>query len=695
MSAFDTVLMVDWSGGNDRGPTPKKDAIWIGGSDMAPLYQRNRHHAETWLRARIDRALQQGERVLLGFDFPFGYPKGFAQALTKTSDPFAVWDWLERRIEDLPEGNNRWEIAAELNRLFPGVGPFWGNGGKTDWADLPRKGRDRTSDTLPERRSVELAAPRAFPVWQLAGAGSVGSQVLMGLPVLARLRRDFGAAISVWPFQPPDGQVVLAEIWPSILNDLVHAHMHPGAIRDAVQVDLIAAAFAGVSADALAEMLSHADDEEGWILGLGHEDLLIEALTKPKPPVLANDCFALPPGVDWTPVAEAMARLRTAIAPVVAPVATPLDVAAGRILAADVVATRANPPAANAAVDGYGFAQTSDAAEITLPLVAGRAAAGQAFDGAVPAGHAVRILTGAALPQGVDTVVLEEDCAVTPLAVSFRGPIKRGSNTRAAGEDFAIGHTVLPRGAVLRSPDIALAAAAGAGTVTAFAPLRVGVLSTGDELVEATAQDRGVVDANRPMLSALVARWGYTLVDLGIAPDDPDAVRAALDRGADTADVILTSGGASAGDEDHISALLRTEGHLTAWRIALKPGRPLAMAMWRGTPVFGLPGNPVAAFVCTLLFARPALSVLAGGAWLEPLRLELPAAFAKRKKAGRSEYPRARQTADGRAEVFTSEGSGRISGLSWANGLLELGPEAREIRQGDLVTFLPFAGFGL
>ncbi|MFT6912014.1 MAG: molybdopterin molybdotransferase, partial [Paracoccaceae bacterium] len=160
-------------------------------------------------------------------------------------------------------------------------------------------------------------------------------------------------------------------------------------------------------------------------------------------------------------------------------------------------------------------------------------------------------------------------------------------------------------------------------------------------------------------------------------------------------DVILTSGGASAGDEDHVSAILRAEGQLTAWRIALKPGRPLALAMWRGIPVFGLPGNPVAALVCALIFARPALSVLAGGAWLAPQSFVVPAAFTKSKKPGRREYLRARLNAQGHAEPFGSEGSGRISGLSWADGLIELEDGARTISQGDPVRFLPYSGFGI
>jgi molybdopterin molybdotransferase len=167
-----------------------------------------------------------------------------------------------------------------------------------------------------------------------------------------------------------------------------------------------------------------------------------------------------------------------------------------------------------------------------------------------------------------------------------------------------------------------------------------------------------------------------------------------LDEAAGQCDVILTSGGASAGDEDHVSALLRKSGNLQAWRIALKPGRPLALALWQGVPVFGLPGNPVAALVCALIFARPACLKLAGAAWAAPQGFLVPASFEKRKKPGRREYLRARMGTDG-VEVFASEGSGRISGLSWSDGLVELEDGEAVINRGDLVRYIPYGSFGL
>ncbi|WP_297341660.1 gephyrin-like molybdotransferase Glp [Pseudophaeobacter sp.] len=414
------------------------------------------------------------------------------------------------------------------------------------------------------------------------------------------------------------------------------------------------------------------------------------------PPPLRNDCFSLPAGVDWTPVDEALALLRDRLQRVVSSEELPLTTAAGRILAADVIANRSNPALPNTAVDGYGFAGPIAEGTHVLPLMRGRAAAGLAYEGTVPAGQAIRILTGAALPDGVDTVILEEDVTLGTAEIAFHGPLKRGANTRNAGEDVTSGAVILPAGRVLTPADLALTAAAGVAKVEVYKPLRVGVLSTGDELCEVgeAAAAGQIYDANRPMLLALLRQMGFVPVDLGRVVDDRDALRARLDTAAAQVDVILTSGGASAGDEDHVSALLRQSGALQEWRIALKPGRPLALAMWQGVPIFGLPGNPVAALVCTLIFARPAMGQMAGAKWHQPQGFDLPAAFAKHKKPGRREYLRAR-VRQGQVEVFKSEGSGRISGLSWAEGLVELADGGAQIQPGDLVRYIPYSAFNL
>lgn len=417
------------------------------------------------------------------------------------------------------------------------------------------------------------------------------------------------------------------------------------------------------------------------------------------PPMMRDDCFALPEGVSWMPVDDALAHLRTRLSTVVGVETTMVPNAEGRVLAGPQVALRSNPPGANSAMDGYGFAAASiDDAPYHLPLVDGRAAAGAPYVGTVPAGSAIRILTGALVPRGVDTVVMEEDVSCADGYVAFRGPIKAGSNTRKAGEDVEAGQLALAAGRKLCSPDLALLTGLGVSKVVVHKRLRVGVLSTGDEIVAADDGQSGpdkTYDANRPMLLSLARRWGYEAHDLGHVNDDRALLKTCLNQAANKVDVILTSGGASAGDEDHVSALLKEEGALEAWRIALKPGRPLALGMWQGVPVFGLPGNPVAAFTCAVIFARPSLSVLAGAGWVTPQGFMVAAAFSKSKKAGRREYLRARMMDDGRVDVFKSEGSGRISGLSWADGLVELSDEAQEISEGDLLRYVPYGSFGI
>jgi molybdopterin molybdotransferase len=699
VTSFDSFAIVDWSAGNDTGPRPKQDAIWLGltraGVDLAPRYIRSRDEAEMVLTDLIEEELTAGRRLMLGFDFPFGYPAGFAGALTGRACPLAVWDWLEARIIDSPTQNNRFEVAGEVNRLFGGRGPFWGNARpKHDVPGLPRTKADY-HNPFPERRMIESRTKGSFTCWQLAGAGAVGSQVLMGLPVLNRLRHRFGRHLAVWPFDPLDRPVTFVEIWPGLIEPAVKRAQRRGGIRDAHQVRLLARALAALPAPLLRAMLDIEAPEEGWIMGQGFEDKLNEAAEGLRPPPLRDDCFALPAGVDWTPVDDALDTLRGRLHPVVGEENIPLTSALGRVLAKDVVAGRANPPQANTAVDGYGFAHAAlgDRDQV-LPLVEGRAAAGAPFAGTLPMGQAVRVLTGAALPEGVDTVILQEDVTVGDGAIAFRAGIKPGANTRKAGEDVQSGEVILPKGRHLTSADLALCAAVGLGELPVCERLKVAVISTGDELRDPgqDVETGQIFDANRPMLGALVRRFGYDLIDMGRVPDQRDALRKTLDKAAEKADVILTSGGASSGDEDHVSALLNEAGAMAEWRIAVKPGRPLALGMWQGTPVFGLPGNPVAAMICTLVFARPAMGLLAGGKWQAPQGFNLPAAFEKKKKPGRREYLRAR-VRDGQAEVFKSEGSGRISGLSWAEGLVELPDGAAHITPGTPVRYIPFSSF--
>lgn len=263
MSRFDRFVMVDWSGGNDTGLTPRKDAIWACEAGQSPRYFRNRGLVEDWLTLLIDDALHAGQRLCLGFDFPFGYPAGFAQALTGTSDPLQLWAWFEARIEDSPRANNRFDIAGEINQIFGCGGPFWGNGLKRDIAGLPRT-KVGYVNPFADRRAVEHLARGSFTCWQMSGIGSVGGQVMMGLPVLARLRRRWPGQVATWPFDPLTAPIALVEIWPS----LTVGTPPDGWIKDAWQVATVANDLAGMDPDDLTGKLDISAPEEGWILGV-------------------------------------------------------------------------------------------------------------------------------------------------------------------------------------------------------------------------------------------------------------------------------------------------------------------------------------------------------------------------------------------------------------------------------------------
>jgi molybdopterin molybdotransferase len=709
--SFDRVIVLDWSAAG----TPKlgKDSIWLAECTAATVTTLNiatRMEAEAHLKAQLTDALAQNQRVLLAADFAFGAPEGLARTLTGQDDALALWSWLAARINDTPRNQTNYrDVAAEMNRQFGGGGPFWGNGQKAETPDLPRNKPGLPPD-LAEFRLAERVGrqdkmqPKSL--WQLAGAGAVGAQSLTGIAMLHRLRAHFAGALGVWPLEDAQTPIVVAEAYLSFLKAHVDREVNKKGrepnekkIIDEVQTRLHAQAYFALAQNGGLARLMDPDQpaqvlrREGWYLGAGRAaDIRAAALPDLTPPRLRNDCFAMPQGVDWVPVDDALARLRDGLNCVTRTETLPLVQTLGRVLVQDAIARRSNPPLPNSAVDGFGFAHASlGPAPHNLPLVQGRAAAGQPFAGTVPPGHAIRILTGAVLPQGVGCVVLEEDCATDGLRVAFDGPIKPRSNTRRAGEDIAAGDLALWAGHRLRAPDLALLAAIGVQQVTVYKPLRIGVLSTGDEVVTQNAAPHQIYDANRPMLLALAHGWGAEAVDLGHLPDNPKTIAKALDKAATRVDVIVTSGGASAGDEDHVSRLLREAGTLSSWRIAMKPGRPLALALWQGVPVFGLPGNPVAAMVCALIFLRPAVGALSGQGWRAPQSYLLPAAFSKSKKAGRREYLRARIAPDGAVKTFESEGSGRITGLSWATGLVELPDQAVTVAPGDPVRFLPFS----
>jgi len=412
---------------------------------------------------------------------------------------------------------------------------------------------------------------------------------------------------------------------------------------------------------------------------------------------LSNDCFALGAKKRMT-AGEALDLLGDRLTVVVDPEAVPLRQAQSRILAEDVIAERSVPPHDNSAVDGYAvrFDDLSPVAETRL-AVAGRAAAGHPFDTTLPKASAVRIFTGAKMPDGADTVMMQEDCRAEDDAVVIPPGIEKGSNRRRAGEDVTKGAVVLGAGRRLRPQDIGLAASIGRTTLNVYRPLRVALFSTGDEIREPGSDlpPGCVYDANRYALMGLLEALGCRVDDLGILPDRYQTIHDELAGAADTHDAIVTSGGVSAGEEDHVRAAVSALGAIHFWQLAIRPGRPLALGDVRNAAFIGLPGNPAAMMVTFLRLARPALLRLAGSREITPTTFRVRAEFSYKKKSGRREWVRCRLVpgADGEraARKFPREGAGILTSLVESDGLVELPEDLTRLEAGTMVDFLPFS----
>lgn len=411
---------------------------------------------------------------------------------------------------------------------------------------------------------------------------------------------------------------------------------------------------------------------------------------------LTDDCFAH--GGELLRVQDALDLLARRLTQVTEAESVPLKEALGRVLQEDLVAPADVPPHENSAVDGYAvyFDDLDPAGETRLP-VAARVAAGHPMQGQAARGTAIRIFTGAAMPEGPDTVMMQEDCRLEGDEVVILPGIKRGANRRLRGEDIEAGGILLKAGQRLRPQDLGQAAATGATHLLVSRPLSVALFSTGDELCEpgtplAVGQ---IYDSNRYSVHGLLCALGCAVTDLGILADKAEVVRAALAEAAESHDLIVTSGGVSVGEEDHVKQAVEALGRIHAWRLAIKPGRPIAFGQVGRVPFVGLPGNPVAVMVTFLNIVRPMILRLMGGAEPAPLGFEVRAAFEHKKKKDRREWLRASLTRadDGRLEAvkFPRDGAGILSSMVESDGLVELPEDLTRLEPGTMVRFLPFA----
>lgn len=369
-----------------------------------------------------------------------------------------------------------------------------------------------------------------------------------------------------------------------------------------------------------------------------------------------------------------------------------LGEADGRVLAGDVIARRDLPPFDNSAVDGYAVRHADLAATgATILPVLGRVAAGAPPPGSL-AGGATRIFTGAPMPAGADTVFMQEDVLAEYGRVTLPAGLRVGANRRVAGEDVRRGAKILTAGQRLTPRDLGLAASVGHARLAVFRPLRVAVFSTGDEVAEpGDALAPGAIhDSNRVMLIALLRRMGCAVQDLGILRDDAERLAARLGACAPDYDLILTSGGVSVGEEDHVRPAVEAVGRLVLWRLRIKPGRPVALGLIGDTAFVGLPGNPVAAYVTLMFVVRPLIARLGGAASLAPLAIPARAAFTLAKRAGRREFLRVvlRHGTDGALEAWPvpTNGAAGLAALSESDGLAILPEPVVVLSAGDAVA---------
>jgi len=431
-----------------------------------------------------------------------------------------------------------------------------------------------------------------------------------------------------------------------------------------------------------------------------------------EPNKASNDCYSsdqqlLTASVVWQ-------RMQEAVSTLVSSEILAIEECINRRLAENVTTAYDSPRFNNVAVDGYAFSyddltNTKSSGLPLLPLMTQEANAGGSAKISLARGYCIRVLTGARMPLGADTVVMQEDVIITQSKdtaeginnVTFPNDCKAGTNWRPKGEDVKAGDIIIHKGQQIRPQDIGLAAAAGHAKLSVYKKVKVALFSTGNEVYELGEElpEDGIYDVNRHLLKALLTSLHCQITDLGILADDYNVVSSALSAASENHQLIITSGGASTGSHDHVAAVLQDIGEVHGWRLAIKPGRPLAFGKVKKAFFLGLPGNPVAANVCLLMFGQPLLRAIGGGGWQRPKSYFQKLGFDVKKKAGRREWLRVYQAVQSDGEVLlkrsASHGSGILTSMTRADGLVEVDEATTSLPLGSLVNFIPFASFGI
>ena len=403
------------------------------------------------------------------------------------------------------------------------------------------------------------------------------------------------------------------------------------------------------------------------------------------------------PKVKLTSLSKLFSDLKAELKPASGESRVSVNKCINRILSRDIFAKCDNPPFDNSAIDGFAIKEDPRSTIKNFSLLDGLLKPGFKSSVVLKRNEGIKILTGAPIPSGTTRIIFNENSKERDQKVYFDQTDDKENNVRLKGEDFKKGDLLFKRGNQIRITDLAALIGSGNSSISIIKPLKVGLLTTGNELNSDIEKKSNsfIFDTNTVPLKTLLESWGHSIINIGSVADDLDLLREKIFDNLERVDAFVTTGGASTGQEDFVSPFLNREGHVVNWRIAIKPGRPFICGKLGTKYVFGLPGNPVAAFICSLIILRPSLGRIGGETnWFKPFSSKIKANFKKDKRPGRTEFLRANlNREDGFVSIYPFEGSGRLSSLSWSNGLIELPEREQNITPGDLVDFIPYESF--